>query len=97
MKREAENLSPYLTVLAEEHLEFTGPYAMVYSLDPETFARLLFNLHTGRSPWTGVAAHDSAGRFKHVAGLLSETGLVWFDQHKMRWELTPKATELLGE
>jgi hypothetical protein len=95
MSSEAEDLSPYLALLNRTGLDFKGAYATVYSIDRTAFARVLFNLHQGRSAWRGVAPHHTAGRFEHVAGLLVELGLVWFDQHKTRWELTDTALESL--
>ena len=71
-------------------------YVSGYELDQATFARLLFNLHRGKSPWRGIAAHESAARFEHVATILAEAGLIWLDQHKMRWELMPAVVEKLG-
>jgi len=95
-----ESLETYLALLPGE-LGGTGflnsAYASVYALTDETFARLLFNLHTGKSPWRGVAPHSSSNRFQHVANILVEVGLVWFDQHKMRWALTDDTICQLGD
>lgn len=97
-QQELEDLEPYLAILPDGLVGsdfMSQAYASVYSIKPETFARLLRNIHMGRPPWLGVAAHSSANRFEHVANLLSETGLVWFDQHKMQWELTDTAVARL--